>query len=41
MSTFVNEAPVVGMAGMKYLADYDKYNVTEAEIEELKQKNQE
>ena len=29
------------MAGMKYLADYDKYNVTEAEIEELKQKNQE
>ena len=41
VSTFVNEAPVVGMAGMKYLADYDKYNVTEAEIDELRQKNQE
>ena len=28
------------MAGMHYLADYDKYSITESEINEIKRKNE-
>ena len=34
-------AEVVGLAGMYYLTDYEKYNVSETELEDLKKKSTE
>ena len=41
IANFVNESEIVGMAGMHYLADYEKYDVSESEIAEIKKKNEE
>ena len=41
VQNFVNNFEVVGMAGMHYLANFEEYNVTQKEIEDLQSKNAE
>ena len=41
VSEFVAKSDIVGMAGMYYLGEYDKYNVSPEELEELKKRSTE